>query len=67
MVKVAKGKRAKKSKKETLDEKRYQQFRRNPEEGYVESEDDRNLTPREEDLNILLHGRKDIIDVINNN
>lgn len=61
------GKRAKKSKKETLDEKRYQQFRRNPEEGYVESEDDRNLTPREEDLNILLHGRKDIIDVINNN
>ena len=61
------GKKAKKTKEKTLDEMRYQQFRRNPEEGYGESEEDRNLTPREEDLNILLHGRRDIIDVINKN
>lgn len=61
------GKRAKKSKEKTLDEMRYQQFKLNPEAGYAEEEDYSNLTVRQEDLNILLHGRRDIIDVINKN
>ena len=61
------GKRAKQTKEKTLDEMRYQQYKLNPENGYTEEEDNQNLNVREEDLNVLLHGRRDIIDVINKN
>ena len=58
------GKRAKKTKEETLGEMRYQQSKTDPDKYAFYDEEE--PMPREADLNVLLHGRRDIIDIINN-